>query len=421
MTHSTAEPSNKIHQPSDLRLIGPWFAVEFLSSYSATLLTVGCYDFATSVISASPSARLWMSAFWGFAYVFIALFAGTLSEKWGPRNTLNLSVAGSVLTALLGLISIQFPSVWTLTAIMLGYNITSTVVWPAMESAITRSPGRMSLGTRIAGYNLSWGLSNFAAFFTRGPLEGWSWSTVFWVPAASSALAFLILFLAPKNDQLAKEHADDSADAAHELDDPVVRRKAELLLKLAWIGNALSYVAIYVLIPVLTKLANVAGYKEIAGAGMITAIWGFTRFAGFIGTWKWKGWHYKLGWLLAGQLALALSFCLLMITHTPMLLISMQILFGLSTALIYSSSLYYAMHVSQGHGGHAGIHEALIGLGTTIGPAVGALSGSGELGEDALFRIGIGVTAVLVVGLLVMTIMGTRKQSITEPRVETRG
>ena len=47
----------------DLRTLGPWYAVEFLNSFACTLLTAGCYDYATDVLHATPSARLWLSAF----------------------------------------------------------------------------------------------------------------------------------------------------------------------------------------------------------------------------------------------------------------------------------------------------------------------------------------------------------------------
>jgi hypothetical protein len=42
--------------------------------------------------------------------------------------------------------------------------------------------------------------------------------------------------------------------------------------------------------------------------------------------------------------------------------------------LIYYSSLFYSMDVSETKSEHGGIHEAAIGLGNFAGPAVGAVS-----------------------------------------------
>jgi hypothetical protein len=54
------------------------------------------------------------------------------------------------------------------------------------------------------------------------------------------------------------------------------------------------------------------------------------------------------------------------------LLLAAQVGFGLSIGLIYYSSLYYSMNVTENHGSNAGVHEAMIGAGLFIGPAVGA-------------------------------------------------
>jgi hypothetical protein len=49
-----------------------------------------------------------------------------------------------------------------------------------------------------------------------------------------------------------------------------------------------------------------------------------------------------------------------------------QVVFGCALGLIYYSSLFYSMDLSQAKGEHGGIHEAAIGLGNFAGPAVGA-------------------------------------------------
>ena len=75
------------------------------------------------------------------------------------------------------------------------------------------------------------------------------------------------------------------------------------------------------------------------------------------------------------------------------LLLIAQIGFGLSIGLIYYSSLYYAMNVTENHGSNAGLHEAMIGAGLLIGPAAGAA---------ALYLVptAIGIGAWSVGGLL---------------------
>jgi MFS family permease len=410
-TASAAAPSLERKAP-----LAPWYAVEFANSFACTLLTAGAYDYATDVLHASPSSRLWLSAFWGFTYIFIALAAGKVSESVGPRRSVLMMSLGCTVTALVGLLAIRFPSVWMLGAVMLPYNFTSTMIWPAVESALSRAPGKLRLTSRMSLYNLSWGSAGFVAFFTRGALEHASWSLIFLAPAAASLLGFLVLLLfTPAIDLRHKPHVADDPDAAHELDSPAIRARAQTLLHMAWIGNALAYVAINVLIPVMLRLASEAGTADLAAAGALTSVWSFTRFAGFGVVWLWTGWHYKARWLLAAQLTLAGSFLALFTLHTGPVLLLAQILFGLSASLVYSSALYYAMHVSSGHGGHAGFHEALIGMGICLGPTIGALAGTGDIGRDALHRIGIGVTAVLAVGISAMAWLALKPGPRTMP------
>ena len=51
-----------------------------------------------------------------------------------------------------------------------------------------------------------------------------------------------------------------------------------------------------------------------------------------------------------------------------------QIFFGAAIGLIYYSSLFYSMDAGETKGEHGGIHEAAIGCGNCLGPAVGAAS-----------------------------------------------
>jgi MFS family permease len=302
---------------------------------------------------------------------------------------------------------------------MIPYNLTSTHIWPAVESALTRAPGRMSLSSRLALYNVAWGTTGFIAFFTRGALEHIHWSMIFVVPALVSALSFfLLLFWGIPSAMIGKDHVPDDAAGEHELDAPGMRDRARTLLLMAWIGNALAYVAINVLIPLLAKLADESGVASLVSSGMITSAWSFTRSLGFAITWLWAGWHYKSRWLIGAKFLLTASFCLMLTTHIAPLFVAMQLLFGFATALFYASSLYYAMHVSSGHGKHAGMHEALIGVGIALGPAIGALAGAGEMGSAAIGRIGIGVSTILLLGALSLCLLPLRFRRNPDPNTQ---
>ncbi|MGN6370931.1 MAG: MFS transporter [Phycisphaerae bacterium] len=390
----------------------PWFAIECLNSYAATLFCTGAYDFADAQLHVTPALRLWLSATWGFAYIFISLQSGRLAERFGPRRVVGAMVLLSAFTALIPLLTMKIPSVFLLLLLMIPFNFTSSTIWPAIESAITRTHAPMPLNMRTAMYNVSWGSAGFVSFFTCGALEKLWWGNVFFVPALCSALSFILflLFAAPES-AVGKEHVPEESEHERELDTPDMQHRAKTLLHLAWIGNALAYVAINVVLPVKMRLATEAGIENLTTIGFATSVWGLVRVFAFAALWKWSGWHYKFRWLLGGQIALWISFVLLLVFNNIPMLILMQIVFGLATAMIYSSSFYYAMHVSEGHGGHAGIHEALIGLGICVGPAVSALASGDAVRHEAFLRIATAVSIVMALGILAMLILSRRLKS----------
>ena len=79
-------------------------------------------------------------------------------------------------------------------------------------------------------------------------------------------------------------------------------------------------------------------------------------------------------------------------------MLTWQVALGAMMGLIYSASLYFGMVLSEGSTEHGGYHEALIGLGSILGPGTAALTQLRWHGE-----IRAGVAAVCaVIGLSVV-------------------
>jgi MFS family permease len=398
---------------SDRRALGPWLAAEFGMSYASMLLLTGCYDYAKWELHASPSQRLWISASWGFAYIFFSFLGGRVTEKFGSRASSSWLCGLSVATCLIGLLALAFPLIWVIPLILIPFNLTCTMIWPAIESGLTRSPARMPLARRISYYNLAWGSAGFLATFTHGMLESWWYGLIFVVPAAVCGLAGLTLgVLAVPASMIGTHNVPDTGAGEQELDDPAVRRRAGRLLKMAWITNPLAYMAIYVLIPVMADLCNLAGVSDLGLAGMLGSIWFVVRFVGFAVAGRWTGWHYKIRWQIGPLVALTGALAAMLLVHNLVVLIACQVVFGAAAAVLYSASLYYAMHVSSGHGGHAAFHEAVIGIGTTAGPLIGAVASTGQSGR-AMAPIALGVSALLIAGLAVILWMALGQKSAT--------
>jgi MFS family permease len=408
---------------SSFRSLAPWYVAEFLASYSVTLFITGCYDWADDRLGATPSQRLGISALWGFEYIFISLLAGKISEKWGPRKTAIVMTACCVIAACVALLAVAYPYLWMVPLVMAPFNFTCSTIWPSIESGVTRSPGKWPLSSRIAMFNLAWGSAGFAAIFTHGLLAKLSPTAIFIAPAIACSLACMILAIyAVPASMIGAHNVPDSSKGEHELDDPAVRRRAQMLLKMAWIGNALAYTAIYVLLPVMTQLMREAGVSDLGLAGILGAVWPAVRFITFAFAGKWTGWHYKIAWQVGPLIGLAVSLAGMLLvpvfgSSLPIpglaVLLILQVLFGFCAAMLYSASLYYAMHVSSGHGGHAAFHEAVIGAGTMAGPLIGAVASAGKLDHTAFARIAIAVAVLLSVGIATILLM-----PLFKPRAE---
>jgi hypothetical protein len=89
-----------------------------------------------------------------------------------------------------------------------------------------------------------------------------------------------------------------------------------------------------------------------------------------------------------------------------------QVLIGIAIGLIYSASLYFGMVLSEGSTEHSGYHEALIGLGSILGPGAGAVAQWLRPGQMTL-----GVVAVAGV-LLASTLLATGASAVAERRRE---
>jgi MFS family permease len=108
---------------------------------------------------------------------------------------------------------------------------------------------------------------------------------------------------------------------------------------------------------------------------------------------------------------LALTTEALLLNHSLGLLIVLQVIFGLAMAMLYSASLYYSMHLGRGSARQAGIHEAVIGAGTTVGPALAALAGA----ANALPPKALAIFLVLLCGGSAMGILAAGARGLVRP------
>lgn len=386
------------------RPFGKW--LYFLLTALGTLSSSYCFNylffFLRDEYGFSDRDNLLVSALHGAVYIVAAVQCGRFAERRGPRTSLIVGFGG--------LAAVTFAGGWLTTAaatvvFAAVYTVVLLFVWPAMEALVVENEPPARLPHMVGLYNATWSGSAAVAYFSGGPLYDWlGRGAIFGLPSVLFLIALgLSVWAKHRADTAGPVVLDVPREPAPRHPEAVALRQPvppETFRTLAWVANPLSYVAIYTLLALMPGLATRLGLSA-TDVGLFCSIWFFGRSAAFLGLWGWTGWHYRFRWLAAAYVALIASFVGIVLSPVLWGVVVGQILFGVATGLIYYSSLFYAMDLSEAKAEHGGLHEGLIGGGIFAGPAVGALSmwlapavsGAGALAVGGLLAAGGAVLA----------------------------
>jgi hypothetical protein len=167
-----------------------------------------------------------------------------------------------------------------------------------------------------------------------------------------------------------------SEPGAHAHDEPhLVPARYRELLRVHRVLHATSYLVMYALSPYLpTVLARLGVDGRLRGA--LASTWLVARTLSFALLERWHGWHGRWAVAVLGTLLVLSGFAATVLAPglgAAGLACALVALVALGTGLaaLYTAALYYAFEVAGHEGG--GSHEALIGLGYSIGPSAGLL------------------------------------------------
>ena len=153
-----------------------------------------------------------------------------------------------------------------------------------------------------------------------------------------------------------------------------------------------SYVLISVLSPLLPYRLEALGVP-IAWQTPLTSIWMGARVVIMIVLWRLAIWHGRWSTLALAGLTMSAGFVLVVLGPNLATVATGLAFLGLGIGATYYAAIYYAMAVGHAEVEAGGTHEALIGLGYTLGPVIG-WAGLG-LGGPAMV---VALTAGLLLG-----------------------
>ena len=343
------------------------YTIEGLNSFGTVLYFTYIYFLLHDKFGFTDKANLAVAALLGLCYALSSWQAGRLAQRWGYFTALKLGfviMAGGLLAgALLGSAAGQITA-----AVVVTLGICFT--WPVLEALISEGETPDRVPHAVGIYNITWAATNAGALFIGGTLiEKLGYQSIYWLPLAIIGIQLALTFWL---EQIRLPAVEKNSAPVPDANRPSPAR-AKNFLHLAWLANPFAYIGINTLIAVLPGVAAKFHLTPMF-AGFACSLWCFVRLATFVVLWRWDGWHYRFRWLVTAFALLVVSFAAILIVPSLAAVLAAQVFFGAAIGLIYYSSLFYSMDASDTKSEHGGIHEAAIGAGNCLGPAVGAVS-----------------------------------------------
>jgi predicted MFS family arabinose efflux permease len=369
------------------------YAIEGINSFATVIYCNYLYFYFRDEFGFSDGRNLLLAAMAGLVYMIAAWQAGRFAQRCGCFTAMKLGFCVMAAGLTTGLVWHSVAGELAAACAVFGGTC---FIWPSVEALVSEGGTPEHVPHAVGLYNITWALSNAVAFFIGGSLiKKLGYGGIFTVPLALVLLQFaMTLWLEKFHAGLRHDPGDTPAAPKRS---PASIAQAANFQRMAWVANPCAYIAINTLIAVLPGVASRLQLSTML-AGFVLSIWCFARFATFVVLWRWTGWHYRFRWLVASFAVLIVSFATILVAPSLLLVIVAQVVFGVAIGLIYYSSLFYAMDASDTKGEQGGIHEAAIGAGNCLGPAVGATAlwlapgntGMGAWAVSGLLLLGLG-------------------------------
>lgn len=390
----------------------PIFVLEAINAFATAFYIYNLFFVLRNEFGFSSAQSLAFSALNGLVFVFAAWIGGRIGQRRGYLTTMGLGFG--IMAVVLGIGALT-QSVAGHVWVMIGWTCGMCLTWANLEAASCDKETGARLPRMVGIYNVTWAAGNALGLFLGGVLmDRLGWRSLYWIPAALHVIQLGIVFwISGRSESRSREEA--IAAVAEPVPAAPAHPEAARFLRMAWLANPFAYIAISTVVPLLPRMVERFELSP-AWAGVFTSVWFFARMGAFYLLWMWDGWHYRLHYLAGAFLGLILCFVGMLTLKGLWAVLAVQVVFGGCLGLIYYSSLYYSMDAGEAKGEHGGLHEAALGAGICLGPALGAAS-------IVLFpgvpQAGIWAVATLLLGGFAALIwLGVRRPASRAPAVQ---
>jgi hypothetical protein len=365
--------------------LGPVFWLTFINSLGTGVVTNGIFFLATSAYSLGTKGNFALGILLGITYIAGAKAVGPLlvwlkrSPRHSTRGAFHLIV---VLCALLcGLPMLarfmgaqgSWP-VWVLVGL---YSPLTGCIWPITEAYLSGGRRGHTLRSALGTFNVIWSVALVVALWGIGPfVKSFPLEVIAGLGLLHLSTIALIRLLPAEPAAHPDEHHEPHPEVYHRL------------LNLHRFLLPLTYLIVSTMSPYLPTAMAALSVKDVWQTPL-AATWHATRVGGFLWLQFDHRWHGRWWMPIAASSCILVGFAAVMLApqigaitngSAPGLGPALWVLafglglLGIGVAAIYTGALYYAMEVGSAQVDAGGTHEALIGTGYTLGPAIGLVA-----------------------------------------------
>lgn len=313
-------------------------------------------------------------------FVCFAVPFGRASDRYGRTRLLYIS---TLLFVIVSLVISRCKSAFSLALVFPLTGIIQALFWPVYEAWIADRHGEGSLQRRIRFFNVSWSIGIMLGTFIPGHLYRLNPLLPFYSTSIVSLCNFVIIWSQNKTfgSQSTIRRQEDNSKIYNELTTKEIDKPPKdvkinpVHLNIAWIANFSSWFTLGILRSLSPKMAIEIGIKADTFSNLMLLLGISQTFMFFyLGTKSSQKLHYRLFPLLSFQALASLALLLIWKFYNIQIWAVAFFLIGITTGMTYFSSMYYGLHGNLDKGVKSGLHEAILGSGTLLGPLVGGIA-----------------------------------------------
>jgi MFS family permease len=299
-----------------------------------------------------------------FTYFLFCMVLGPISARLKPRYSVEMSMLGMAASVFLLLAA---KAVWVVFVALGFYGLFMSLLWPPIESWLTRGKEGKELNATTSVFNFSWSFGAGLSPFIAGLLVEKSTT----LPLISGIIVFLAVYvliaittrMIPGIRAMKSEHQTNHEEIRDDRSTP--------LRYLCWAGVVTGYIAISVIMTIFPLYALDKLHLSESRVGLLLLIRGFTTCMMFVYLGKVSWWQFKKPVILGSQIFLALICIAGTQIDTLAAYSVLFFLFGAGYAMIYTLSIFHGASGSINRSQRMVVHEIMLTIGAIVGSSLG--------------------------------------------------